>query len=86
MRHCKPGEFHTPPNEERARQLIEQGFITPVEDPEQKAEYSGNNEGTKDATRLKGGRGVGRGAGKKSAGEVKDGDGDGGEADESSKV
>lgn len=30
-RHCKPGEIHFPPNEERAKQLVELGFIAPVE-------------------------------------------------------
>lgn len=35
MRHCKPGDPHVPQTEERAAQLIEQGFIAAVE--EQKA-------------------------------------------------
>lgn len=31
-RHCKPGEIHIPPNEERAKRLVELGFIRPVEE------------------------------------------------------
>lgn len=27
LKHCKPGDPHTPPNEERAQQLLKQGFI-----------------------------------------------------------
>lgn len=30
MRLCKTGEEHEPPNEERANQLVKQGFIEPV--------------------------------------------------------
>lgn len=33
-RHCKPGELHDPPNEERAKQLIELGFIKVIEKSE----------------------------------------------------
>lgn len=32
MKHCKPGDPHVPPSEERAAQLIEQGFIVAVEE------------------------------------------------------
>lgn len=32
MRHCRPGESHNPPSTERARQLLEQGFISEVKD------------------------------------------------------
>lgn len=31
MKHCKPGDPHEPPNEERAKQLMDQGFIAAVE-------------------------------------------------------
>lgn len=31
-RHCKPGEPHVPPNEERAKQLVDLGFIAVVEE------------------------------------------------------
>lgn len=38
LRHCKPGEQHVPPNKERAEQLVNLGFITPVADkPKSKA-------------------------------------------------
>lgn len=36
MRHCKPGEAHVPPSEERAKQLVELGYI--VAYPEQENE------------------------------------------------
>ncbi|MNW39624.1 hypothetical protein D3C74_167160 [compost metagenome] len=32
FRHCKPGEPHIPPNDERAKQLLDQGFISVVEE------------------------------------------------------
>lgn len=39
MRHCKPGEEHVPHNEERAKLLIEQGFISEIKsEPEDKVE------------------------------------------------
>ncbi|WP_055108959.1 hypothetical protein [Paenibacillus ihumii] len=31
-RHCRQGEAHVPPNEERAEQLLKQGFISVVEE------------------------------------------------------
>lgn len=34
-RHCKPGEDHHPPTEERAQQLVELGFIAPVSEPQE---------------------------------------------------
>ncbi|MFD3261858.1 hypothetical protein ACE3MQ_24980 [Paenibacillus lentus] len=30
-RHCRPGESHVPPSEERAEQLLKQGFISVVD-------------------------------------------------------
>lgn len=36
-RHCKPGELHVPPNEERAQHLIELGFIAPIVEPKSEA-------------------------------------------------
>lgn len=52
MRHCKPGEEHVPPNEERAKQLVDLGFISPVEDrkpkgDEDKKKTSGSKGGSK---------------------------------------
>lgn len=39
MRHCKPGEEHVPHNEERAKLLIKQGFISKIKsEPEDKIE------------------------------------------------
>ncbi|URN94561.1 MAG: hypothetical protein NAG76_22555 [Candidatus Pristimantibacillus lignocellulolyticus] len=31
LRHCKVGESHIPPNDERADQLVEKGYIEPVD-------------------------------------------------------
>lgn len=37
-RHCRPGEPHEPPSEQRAKQLLDQGFISEVKEdkPEKK--------------------------------------------------
>ncbi|MFW5438747.1 hypothetical protein [Paenibacillus apiarius] len=49
MRHCKPGESHEPPNDERAQQLIKLGFIE-IEEPSRKGteKQKAKNKGVKD--------------------------------------
>ncbi|CAM5794843.1 hypothetical protein [Brevibacillus borstelensis] len=44
LRHCKPGEPHVPPNDERAKQLIAQGFIAAVEEEPQRTQRGRKNE------------------------------------------
>lgn len=71
MRHCRPGEQHSPPNEERAKQLLEQGFIAVVEE---------------EGTGPKGSEAEKPRKGKRQKAAVNDGDHDGGQTDESEEV
>lgn len=44
FRHCKPGEPHTPPNQERAEQLLTLGYISAVEQSSEKTPASTQNK------------------------------------------
>lgn len=77
-RHCHPGEPHTPPNEERANQLIQLGFIkavteapTPSDEDQQRQENPKSYDEVTAETPKK------RGRRKKDAGVEADGDPDG---------
>lgn len=64
-RHCRPGEPHVPPNEERAEQLLKQGFISVVDKKTDDKPKEGKSTGARKVP------------GKKKEDEVKAGDGDG---------
>lgn len=48
LRHCRPGEIHTPPNEQRAQQLLDQGFIALVKEPQETSKDPKNSKGAKE--------------------------------------
>lgn len=81
LRHCKPGEIHVPPNEERAKQLIDGGFIVSLPSDEEKS-----NEQTDEKPKARGRRKTKSNDLEQQEDVVKDGDNDDEQTDQSKEV